>query len=77
MNAVIRPLRSADEPAAARLLNDTVGPGFWDFDHADWTLSFVAMTAGAWPVSSSPAWRRRRTSRSPARPFVKRLPPRI
>jgi GNAT superfamily N-acetyltransferase len=42
---VIRPLRTTDRPAAARLLDDTVGPGFWSFGDADVRLSFVAMTA--------------------------------
>ena len=44
MDAAIHTLRSADRPAAARLLNDAVGPGFWSFDDADEALSFVAVT---------------------------------
>ena len=35
VNVVIRPLRTTDRPAAARLLDDLVGPGFWDFTDAD------------------------------------------
>ena len=43
---MIRPLRPTDRPAAARLLDDLVGPGFWDFADADAELSFVAVTGG-------------------------------
>jgi GNAT superfamily N-acetyltransferase len=46
VNIVIRPLRTTDRPAAARLLDDLVGPGFWDFTEADAELSFVAATDG-------------------------------
>ncbi len=43
---MIRLLRTTDRPAAARLLDDTVGPAFWSFDDADAELSFVAVTGG-------------------------------
>ena len=76
MDAVIRPLRGADEPAAARLLNDTVGPGFRDLDRADWTFSFVAMTeegvAGLHPRPLAPV----ADLPVAARAFAKRLPAR-
>jgi GNAT superfamily N-acetyltransferase len=43
---VIRPLSTADQPAAGRLLDDTVGPGFWSFDDAGRALAFVAVAEG-------------------------------
>jgi GNAT superfamily N-acetyltransferase len=44
---VIRPLLDADEPAAAALLDDTVGAGFWGFADGPDALSFVAMVGEA------------------------------
>lgn len=44
MDTSVRQLREADRPAAATLLDDLVGPGFWDFADADGELSFVAVT---------------------------------
>ena len=44
MDLSVRQLRDADRPAAATLLDDLVGPGFWDFADADAELSFVAVT---------------------------------
>jgi GNAT superfamily N-acetyltransferase len=41
MDALIRPLEAGDRTAAARLLDDTVGAGFWRFADAG-ALSFVA-----------------------------------
>ncbi len=46
MDTSVRQLRDADRPAAATLLDDLVGPGFWDFADADGELSFVAVTGG-------------------------------
>ena len=46
MDSSIRQLRDADRPAAATLLDDLVGPGFWSFDGADAELSFVAVNGG-------------------------------
>ncbi len=42
MDAVIRPLLDTDMPAAGRLLDDTVGTGFWSFGERAGGLSFVA-----------------------------------
>ena len=42
MDAVIRPLLASDRPAAAALLNDAVGAGFWRFADGAGALSFVA-----------------------------------
>ncbi len=44
MDAVIRPLRPADRPAASRLLDSVVGEGFWRFDDAGAAPSLVAVT---------------------------------
>ena len=44
MESSVRQLREADRPAAATLLDDLVGPAFWDFADADAGLSFVAVT---------------------------------
>jgi GNAT superfamily N-acetyltransferase len=43
MDVVIRPLGPADRPATASLLDHTVGAGFWSFEDADGSLSFVAV----------------------------------
>ncbi len=45
MDALIRPLEAGDRPAAARLLDDAVGAGFWRFADDAGALSFVAATA--------------------------------
>ncbi len=42
MDTMIRPLRQTDRPAAARLLDDAVGTGFWSFGEGAGDLSFVA-----------------------------------
>ena len=42
MDALIRPLETADRPVVARLLDDTVGAGFWSFADDAGALSFVA-----------------------------------
>ena len=45
MDASVRPLRHADRPAVARLLDDAVGAGFWRFTDGDDALTFVAVSA--------------------------------
>ena len=44
MDALIRPLRDDDRPAVTRLLDDTVGAGFWRFADGAGALSFVAVS---------------------------------
>jgi GNAT superfamily N-acetyltransferase len=43
MDALIRPLETGDRPAAAPVLDDAVGAGFWRFDGPGEDLSFVAV----------------------------------
>ena len=45
MDALIRPLLDTDMPAAGRLLDDTVGTGFWSFGERHRNLSFVAASS--------------------------------
>ena len=42
----MRPLLETDRPAAARILDDAVGAGFWGFTDGADGLSFVAVTEG-------------------------------
>jgi GNAT superfamily N-acetyltransferase len=44
MDPVIRPLLDADRPAVSRLLDETVGVGFWRFTDGVGALSFVAVS---------------------------------
>jgi GNAT superfamily N-acetyltransferase len=46
MDAVIRSLRETDRPSAGRLLDDAVGPGFWNFGEGPGELSCVAVVEG-------------------------------
>jgi len=46
MDPTIRRLGPGDRPAAARLLDDTVGAGFWGFCRGDGDLSAVATCPG-------------------------------
>jgi GNAT superfamily N-acetyltransferase len=43
MDALIRPLAAVDRPAAAHILDDAVGAGFWGFDGPGEDLSLVAL----------------------------------
>jgi GNAT superfamily N-acetyltransferase len=51
MDAAIRPLRETDRPAVARLLDDTVGAGFWRFAGDAHALSFVAVSGAGEEVA--------------------------
>ena len=59
MDALIRPMRAGDRPATARLLDDTVGAGFWSFGDTGEALQFIAATgagvAGAVLARLAPA----------------------
>ena len=46
MDPTLRRLEPGDRPAAARLLDDAVGAGFWDFCGGGGDLSAVAVHAG-------------------------------
>ncbi len=46
MDAVIRPLCDPDRPAAVRLLDAAVGPGFWSFGEGARDVSLVAVADG-------------------------------
>jgi GNAT superfamily N-acetyltransferase len=54
MDALIRPLEAGDKPAVTRLLDETVGAGFWGFDEPGEEIAFVAM-AGVAGVSATVA----------------------
>jgi ribosomal protein S18 acetylase RimI-like enzyme len=47
MDPLIRPLQTGDRPAAARVLDDAVGAGFWSFDGPGDEIAFVAVAGAA------------------------------
>ena len=51
MDVLIRPLEPQDRPAAAELLDDALGAGFWSFDDPDDEIAFVAVL-GTRPVGA-------------------------
>jgi GNAT superfamily N-acetyltransferase len=46
MDVLVRPLEARDRRAVARLLDDSVGEGFWSFDDTERALGLVAMGDG-------------------------------